>query len=72
MDAGRRRLLGKAGRAALVAPPAVTLLLTSGGARPAWASGLSRGGGSRGRSASAPNPPGKALGLRGLAPGQNK
>ena len=35
----RRRLLESAGRLAVVTPPAVTLLLTSGGARAAWASG---------------------------------
>jgi hypothetical protein len=40
---GRRRLLRDAGRLALATPPAITLLLTSGGAMPAWASGANPG-----------------------------
>jgi hypothetical protein len=35
----RRQLLEAAGKYALVTPPAITLLLTSGGSTPAWASG---------------------------------
>jgi hypothetical protein len=39
----RRQFLDAAGRIALAAPPAITLLLASGGSRPAWASGGGNG-----------------------------
>jgi hypothetical protein len=35
----RRQFLDKAGRFVLATPPAITLLMTSGGTSPAWASG---------------------------------
>ncbi len=43
-DDSRRRFLEGAGRYALATAPAVTLLLTSGGSGPAWASGGRRQG----------------------------
>jgi hypothetical protein len=39
----RRRLLEGAGRLTVVTPSAIALLLTSGGARAAWASGANPG-----------------------------
>ena len=63
MDGSRRRFLDSAGRIALATPPAITLLLASGGSQPAWASGGSQGGG-RGH--------GGSPGNSGNAPGHNK
>jgi hypothetical protein len=37
--AGRRQFLKKAGMFAVATPPSITLLLSSGGTSPAWASG---------------------------------
>lgn len=45
----RRQFLDVAGRIVLTAPPAITLLLASGGSQPAWASGIRGGGGNYGR-----------------------
>jgi hypothetical protein len=39
LDNDRRQFLDKAGRFALATPPAIALLMTSGGTSPAWASG---------------------------------
>jgi hypothetical protein len=53
VDGSRRHFLDSAGRIALATPPAITLLLASGGSQPAWASG-GHGGGSPGNSGNAP------------------
>lgn len=66
---GRRRLLDSAGRIALATPPAITLLLASGGSQPAWASGVRGGGGGSSLLGNPGN--GKSVGKAGENPGGN-
>ena len=66
-DGSRRHFLDSAGRIALKTPPAITLLLASGGSQPAWASGGSHPNNGRGNSWSGASP-----GNSGNAPGRNK
>ncbi len=58
--AGRRQFLKKAGMFAVATPPAITLLLSSGGTSPAWASGHANNGYGNGGGDGVPGHSGKS------------